>query len=70
MVNLSSEETCGPFAANMVDEGHPNRPIKPYGVSNYAVERLTADDAAPMGSNAYTRGFAGSTGRACRAHAC
>lgn len=43
MVHLSSEETYGPFDADKIDESHPNRPVRPYGVSKYAVERLTAD---------------------------
>lgn len=43
VVNLSSEEVYGPFEADMIDEAHPCRPLKPYGISKYAVERLARD---------------------------
>lgn len=43
VVNLSSEETYGPFEKDRIDETHPNRPIHPYGISKYAVERLACD---------------------------
>lgn len=46
MIHLSSEETYGPFDADVIDETHPNRPLKPYGISKYAVERLCCDYAA------------------------
>ncbi len=39
-VHLSSEETYGPFEADVIDETHPNRPLAPYGISKFAVERL------------------------------
>ena len=43
VVNLSSEETYGAFEKDKIDETHPNRPLKPYGISKYAVERLACD---------------------------
>ena len=43
MVNLSSEETYGIFEKDRIDETHPNRPLQPYGISKYAVERLACD---------------------------
>jgi UDP-glucose 4-epimerase len=43
VVNLSSEETYGIFEADTINENHPNRPLKPYGISKYAVERLACD---------------------------
>jgi nucleoside-diphosphate-sugar epimerase len=43
VVNLSSEETYGIFEADTISENHPNRPLKPYGISKYAVERLACD---------------------------
>lgn len=43
VVNLSSEETYGPFEKDKIDETHPNRPVHPYGISKYAVERLAWD---------------------------
>lgn len=43
MVHLSSEETYGPFDADVIDETHPNRPVAPYGISKFAVERLAGD---------------------------
>lgn len=42
-INLSSEETYGVFEKDKIDETHPNRPLKPYGISKYAVERLACD---------------------------
>jgi nucleoside-diphosphate-sugar epimerase len=48
-VNLSSEETYGVFEKDCIDESHPNRPIKPYGIAKYAVERLAGDYAAMYG---------------------
>src|SRR5215216_4625198 len=48
-VNLSSEETYGPFEQDRIDETHPNRPLKPYGISKYAVERLACDYASAYG---------------------
>lgn len=49
IVHLSSEETYGPFDADMIDETHPNRPIQPYGISKYAVERLACGYVAAYG---------------------
>jgi len=49
LVNLSSEETYGPFDADIIDETHPNRPRKPYGISKFAVERLACDYADAYG---------------------
>jgi len=43
MINLSSEETYGVFEKDKIDETHPNRPLAPYGISKYAVERLACD---------------------------
>ena len=43
MIHMSTEETYGPFDADVIDETHPNRPLKPYGISKYAVERLCCD---------------------------
>lgn len=48
-INLSSEETYGMFEKDRIDETHPNRPVKPYGISKYAVERLACDYAASYG---------------------
>ena len=48
-VNLSSEETYGVFEKDRIDETHPNRPVKPYGISKYAVERLACDYASGYG---------------------
>jgi UDP-glucose 4-epimerase len=39
-IHLSSEETYGAFERDTIDETHPNRPVAPYGISKYAVERL------------------------------
>lgn len=49
MIHLSSEETYGPFDADRIDETHPNRPVWPYGISKYAVERLGHDYAMAHG---------------------
>lgn len=43
LVHISSEEIYGPFDADVIDETHPARPLKPYGISKYAVERLAGD---------------------------
>lgn len=43
VVHLSSEEVYGPFDHDMIDEEHPCRPLKPYGISKYAIERLARD---------------------------
>jgi UDP-glucose 4-epimerase len=48
-INLSSEETYGVFEKDRIDETHPNRPLKPYGISKYAVERLACDYASGYG---------------------
>ncbi len=40
MVHMSSEETYGAFEAGLIDEGHPQNPLHPYGVSKLAVEHL------------------------------
>jgi len=48
-INLSSEETYGVFERDRIDESHPNRPLKPYGISKYAVERLACDYAVAYG---------------------
>ena len=47
VVNLSSEEVYGPFDDDMIDEDHPCRPLKLYGISKYAVERLARDFSGP-----------------------
>lgn len=49
VVNLSSEETYGTFEKDKIDETHPNRPLKPYGISKYAVERLACDYVSAYG---------------------
>ena len=49
VVNLSSEETYGAFEKDKIDETHPNRPLAPYGISKYAVERLACDYVATHG---------------------
>ncbi len=41
-IHLSSEETYGIFEHDTIDETHPNRPVAPYGISKYAVERLAS----------------------------
>jgi nucleoside-diphosphate-sugar epimerase len=43
VINLSSEETYGVFEKDKIDETHPNRPLAPYGISKYAVERLACN---------------------------
>jgi UDP-glucose 4-epimerase len=43
MINLSSEEIYGAFETPLIDETHPCRPVKPYGISKYAVEQLARD---------------------------
>lgn len=48
-INLSSEETYGVFEKDKIDESHPNRPLAPYGISKYAVERLACDYASAYG---------------------
>jgi nucleoside-diphosphate-sugar epimerase len=40
LVDLSSEETYGDFAADPIAEDAPARPVSPYGTTKYAVERL------------------------------
>jgi nucleoside-diphosphate-sugar epimerase len=49
VVNLSSEETYGVFEQDKIDETHPNRPLAPYGISKFAVERLACDYVAAHG---------------------
>lgn len=49
MVNLSSEEIYGPFRAERIDENHPCFPVKPYGISKFAVEQLARDFAGAHG---------------------
>jgi nucleoside-diphosphate-sugar epimerase len=49
VVHLSSEETYGVFEADTIDETHPNRPLKPYGISKYAVEQLAKGYADQYG---------------------
>ena len=49
MINLSSEETYGAFERDRIDETHPNRPVKPYGISKYAAERLAGDYVSTYG---------------------
>jgi UDP-glucose 4-epimerase len=48
-INLSSEETYGAFEKDLIDENHPNRPVKPYGISKFAVERLACEYASAYG---------------------
>lgn len=43
LVHISSEETYGPFDTDVIEETHPARPLKPYGISKYAVEQLARD---------------------------
>ena len=40
LLDLSSEETYGHFSADPIAEDDPARPISPYGITKYAVERL------------------------------
>jgi nucleoside-diphosphate-sugar epimerase len=49
VINLSSEETYGIFEQDKIDESHSNRPLAPYGISKYAVERLACDYVARYG---------------------
>jgi nucleoside-diphosphate-sugar epimerase len=51
LVNLSTEEVYGAFSADVIDESHPCRPSKPYGISKYAVEQLCRDEAATHGTS-------------------
>lgn len=46
LINLSSEEVYGPFLQDRIDETHPCFPVKPYGISKFAVEQLARDFAA------------------------
>lgn len=38
--HISSEETYGPFQADVIDETHPQHPAMPYGISKLTVEHL------------------------------
>jgi nucleoside-diphosphate-sugar epimerase len=49
VVDLSSEETYGHFSADPIAEDDPARPISPYGITKYAVERLGEYYAAQHG---------------------
>lgn len=49
MVNISSEEIYGAFQADVIDEEHPCRPTKPYGISKFVVEQVSRDYAAAYG---------------------
>jgi UDP-glucose 4-epimerase len=40
VVHISSEETYGPFEADIIDEDHPQRPLMAYGISKVAVEQM------------------------------
>jgi len=40
VLHISSEETYGPFQADIIDESHPQHPTLPYGISKLAVEHL------------------------------
>ncbi len=40
VLHISSEETYGPFQADLIDEEHPQRPVGPYGISKLTVEHL------------------------------
>jgi nucleoside-diphosphate-sugar epimerase len=40
VVNLSSEEVYGHFTADPISEDAPGTPVSPYGITEYAVERL------------------------------
>src|ERR1035437_5698106 len=51
LLNLSSEEIYGPFRADRIDEPHPCHPVKPYGISKFAVEQLARDHAAEYGTS-------------------
>ncbi len=52
MINLSSEEIYGAFETPVIDETHPCRPVKPYGISKYAVEQLARDFVQENGMEA------------------
>lgn len=54
LVNLSSEETYGPFAAPVIDEMHRTEPVRPYGISKLAAEWLARDHAAAWGLECIT----------------
>jgi UDP-glucose 4-epimerase len=49
MVNISSEEIYGPFQADLIDEEHPCRPTRPYGISKFVVEQVCRDYAQAHG---------------------
>jgi UDP-glucose 4-epimerase len=49
MVHISSEETYGPFEADIITEDHPQRPLMAYGVSKVAVEHIGRSYAARYG---------------------
>jgi UDP-glucose 4-epimerase len=49
MINLSSEEVYGTFQSDRIDESHPCFPVKPYGISKFAVEQLARDFARDNG---------------------
>ncbi len=49
MVNISSEEIYGRFQADTIDEEHPCRPTKPYGISKFVVEQVCRDYAEAHG---------------------
>lgn len=49
IVNLSSEEVYGHFDAERIDETHPCRPVKLYGISKHTVEQLARDFQATHG---------------------
>jgi UDP-glucose 4-epimerase len=49
MINISSEEIYGEFTRDVIDEDHPCRPEKPYGISKLAVEQLGRDYAKNEG---------------------
>ena len=70
VVNLSSEETYGIFEADTINENHPNRPLKPYGISKYAVERLACDYQSAHGMEIMHVRTCWVYGRACQARAC
>jgi nucleoside-diphosphate-sugar epimerase len=40
VLHISSEETYGPFQADVIDETHPQQPAMPYGISKLTVEHL------------------------------
>ena len=40
VLHISSEETYGPFQADVIDESHPQHPVMPYGISKLTVEHL------------------------------